>query len=188
MPAQSVLVYLRIVDTLLNHLIKFPDSKDLRVSRIYFHRTNSILGKVGRFIGVTEPQSDSRLHLYLLSYPSTMTPNLLTQIMPSEVLRRKAKNWINRTSTTHLSKETHDWLYKIRMDGKKIPRSAEIPLAIVEITEENKECWSAQELHDAMNKILNNFKLLLERKNCRTGFHNHTFTCEKGPKGNFFAA
>ena len=107
MPAQSVLVHLRIVDTLLNHLMKCPDSKDSRVSRTYFDRTKSILGKVGGFIGVTESQSDSRLHLHLLSYPSTMIPNLLTQIMPSEVLRRKAKYWINRTSTTYLSKETN---------------------------------------------------------------------------------
>ena len=58
-------------------------------------------------------------------------------------------------------------------------------MVLVEISEEQKETWSAQELHDAMSKILKSFKLLLERKNSNTGFHNHSHTCEKGAKGKF---
>ena len=185
MPAQSVLVYLRVVDTLLTHLLKCPESKDTRVSRTRFDRKNSILGKVGGFIGVTEPQNDGRLHLHLLQYSSTMSPNLLTQIIPSEVLRRKANNWLDRTCCTCLSNETHEWIESLKKENKSIPRSSEIPLVLVEISEEQKETWSAQELHDAMSKILKSFKLLLERKNSNTGFHNHSHTCEKGAKGKF---
>ena len=38
---------------------------------------------------------------------------------------------------------------------------------------------------DIQDKKLENFELLLERKNSNRGFFNHSFTCEKGVKGNF---
>ena len=33
-----------------------------------------------------------------------------------------------------------------------------------------------------MVEVLENFKLILEKKNYFTGFHNHSFTCEKEAK------
>ena len=82
MPAQCVFTYLRAVDALLNKLIKCPQTKSTRVSSTYFDRKNSVLGKVGGIMGVTEPQSDSRLHLHMLSYSSTISPSLLSRVIP----------------------------------------------------------------------------------------------------------
>ena len=91
MSAQSILVHLRIIKALLTYAIKYPDSKDSRILGTYFDSMNSILEKVGTFIGIIELWWDSRLHLCLLSYPSGMTPNLLVEAISSEILRRKAK-------------------------------------------------------------------------------------------------
>ena len=187
MPAQSVLAYLRTIDTLLVDLIKCPESKDTRVSRSYFDRQNSVLGKVGGVIGVTEPQSDSRLHLHLLTYPSTMSPNLLTEIIASDSLREKAKCWIDRTCTTYLSDETHAWLDELSKENKKVPRSSEIPLAFIEIDNSDKEVWSKERLRYEMSNILESFKILLEKKIAVLVFISTHLLAKKESKGNFFA-
>ena len=124
------------------------------MSRTHFDRENSALGKVGGIMGVTEPQSDSRLHLHLLTYPSTMSPDLLSRVIPSELLSSKARSWIDRTSTTSLDERTHDWLDKLKGNNEKIPRSSEIPVAFVEIADADRECKTEFELKCLMEDIL----------------------------------
>ena len=185
MPAQSVLVYLRAVDNLLSKLIKCPESKKIRISRSYFDRENSIIGKVGGFIGATEPQSDSRLHFHMLTYPSTVSPELLTQVTPSDILSNQVKSWIDRTCTIHLSESTYDWLDDLTKENRTFPRSSEMSCAFIDIDESEKEKLSKEELVQLMNEIIEIFKLNLEKKNCNTGFHKHILTYEKDGKGKF---
>ena len=54
MPMQSILIYLRTVNTLLSNLMKYPRSKDMRISKTYFNRENSIISKLEDVIGIKE--------------------------------------------------------------------------------------------------------------------------------------
>ena len=38
-----------------------------------------------------------------------------------------------------------------------------------------------------MVEVLENFKIILEKKNCFTSFRKHSFTCKKGAKENAHA-
>ena len=79
---------MRTVDTLLLNFIKYPKLKDIRISSTYFNRENSIISKEGGMIGITELESDLRLHLHILTYPSTILPSLFTQVIPSDILSK----------------------------------------------------------------------------------------------------
>ena len=158
MPAQCVFTYLRAVDVLLNKLIKCLQTKSTCVSSIYFDRKNSVLGKVSSIIGVIELQSDSRLHLHMLSYSSTMSPSLLSRVIPSDILREKVKNWIDSTCAASLSSITHKWLSVLENEKKLIPRSSEIPIASIEIPPEQLEELSEEELSKLIAEVLENLK------------------------------
>ena len=114
-----------------------------------------------------------------------MSPDFLTQVIPSDTLSNQVKSWIDRTCTTHLSESTHAWLDDLKKENKIVPRSSETPCAFIDIDESEKEKLSKEELVQLMNEVMEKFKFNLEKKNCNTGFHKHTFTCEKGAKRKF---
>ena len=52
----------------------------------------------------------------------------------------------------------------MKSENEKMPRLSEILLAIIKISEENKETWSVEELCNAIASTLDNFKSLSQRK------------------------
>ena len=84
----------------------------------------------------------------------------------SNALKEKCAKWIDSICATHVSKETHSWLKHMKDNKIDLPRAPEIVLPLAR--EDFQGC-----------------KLGSERKICGTNWHTHSFTCEKGLKGNF---
>ena len=95
-----------------------------------------------------------------------MIPFLLTRIICNSYFQLKIAKWIESTNHCTLRDETHNWLLKIENENKIIPRGTEINITL------------------AKNN-LEQYYMDCEMKLCSSNIHNHTFTCQKGKKGQY---
>ena len=178
MSAQCVFAFSRKLDDLLNKLVKCPQSKDIRQSLTYFERETSVIGKINAIDGIIEPQKESRLHGHFRFYSTDVTPHLLKKMIAAKEMQEIASAWMNSVSTACLMKSTHQWIKGIKKEGKLVPRACELRDVSVDLSELCKE--------DVVQKHLQLLDHVCENTLCHTNFHKHSFTCEKGAKGNYF--
>ena len=86
-------------------------------------------------------------------------------------------------STTHLMPSTHSWINELKKYGQPIPRACEIDNFSMSMVELDKVSYSNVTTEQRATSML---KQNCEKKLCASNFHNHTFTYEKGVRGNFF--
>ena len=165
-PAQCVFMFERVVNAFLKSILRCQITSETRISKAAQFRDPGVYGTVAAFCGVIEAQRDGRLHLHLLGYLSRMIPSLLSKTACSEILKEKCAKWIDSTCATHVSKEAHAWLKRMKDNKIDLPRAPEIELPLA-------------------REDFQGYKLGSERKICGTNWHTHSFTCEKGWKGKF---
>ena len=163
-PAQCVFLFERVLKSFFNSVIKCPINEDIKVIRPVSKRNKSLYGTVDGFIGVIEPQKDSRLHLHLSLYNSIMTGSLLSKVCICDELQKITKEWIDGVCHTHLSDRTHKW---IKSFEGKVPKR-DFTVIVSRIDED-----------------LDTYIFESEKKLYSTNEHSHSFTCEYGLRGLF---
>ena len=98
-------------------------------------------------------------------------------------MRKIAVDWMDNVATTHLMESTHNWMKDLEKNNTPFPRACEIKHFACNLEALDCATSSVEEFMESQVAISNQ---VCENKLCNTNFHKHTFTCEKGAKGNFY--
>lgn len=165
-PTLAARVFDRCTEQIFNDIVVCKVASDTRFSRDYRQRKVGTYGTIAAFAAVVEPQIDGRLHIHMTLYGSKFNPALLSRLMRSHVLCKRAARWLESVCCTRFDGEVHEWRKTCLSQVGRLPKAFEISLP------DAKSDFAA-------------FLKAAQMRAATTNFHSQTSTCFIGNRGKY---